>query len=258
MDDGEAGQRARHKGHGPRQKNGALNILTALGIVFGDLGTIALYTLHTIREVMGQTGAAAIIGILSLIIWALILTISIKYCIFVMRADSDGEGGILILTSLLRGQWSGHGRWWPIAGLFGAALIYGDGIITPAISVLSAIEGLNVATNVFRPHIVSIAVGILVALFAIQSWGTAKTGAVSGPAMLLWFATIASLGVSGIVGGNSRIGGVQSRYAAGFLSHAGWHRFALLGGCSSPLPAARRCTPIWAMSASVRFGQRGG
>src|ERR1700749_2128736 len=106
------GQGQNDQAHRPR--NAAPNILTALGIVFGDLGTSPLYTLHTIREVMGKAGASAIIGILSLIIWALILTISIKYCIFVMRADSNGEGGILILTSLLRGQWSGRGRWWLI------------------------------------------------------------------------------------------------------------------------------------------------
>ena len=211
-------------------KNGALNLLTALGIVFGDLGNSPLYTLHTIREAMGRSDASAMIGILSLIIWALILTISIKYCIFVMRADSNGEGGILILTSLLRGQWSGRGRWWLIAGLFGAALIYGDGIITPAISVLSAVEGLNVATNVFRPHIVSIAVGILLGLFAIQSWGTAKIGAVSGPVMLLWFVTIASLGVSGIVREPRVLAAFNPKYAVGFLSHAGWHGFVLLGG----------------------------
>jgi KUP system potassium uptake protein len=103
-----------------------------------------------------------------------------------MRADNNGEGGILILMSLLGPKWSGRGRWLLIAGLFGAALIYGDGIITPAISVLSAIEGLNVATDVFKPHIVPIAVAILLALFAIQNRGTAKIGAVSGPVMMVW------------------------------------------------------------------------
>jgi KUP system potassium uptake protein len=121
-----------------------------------------------------------LIGILSLIIWALILTISIKYCVFVMRADNNGEGGILILMSLLGAKWSGHWRWLLITGLFGAALIYSDGIITPAISVLSAVEGLNVATAVFKPHIVSISVAILLALFAIQSRGTAKDRCVFG------------------------------------------------------------------------------
>ena len=139
--------------------------LTALGIVYGDLGTSPLYTLQTITQFAGKKISPAMtIGILSLIIWALILTISIKYCIFVMRADNNGEGGILILMSLLGARWHGPGRWLLMAGLFGAALIYGDGIITPSISVLSAVEGLNVATGVFKPHIVPIAVAILLML----------------------------------------------------------------------------------------------
>src|ERR1700684_3001975 len=129
--------------------------LTALGIVYGDLGTSPLYTLQTIMQILGgKITPSTMLGVLSLIFWALILTISVKYCIFVMRADNNGEGGILILMSLLGAKWSGSGRWLLIAGLFGAALIYGDGIITPSISVLSAIEGLNVATDVFKPHIV--------------------------------------------------------------------------------------------------------
>ena len=116
-----------------------------------------------------------------------------------MRADNNGEGGILALMSLLGAKWSGRGRLLIIMGLFGAALIYGDGIITPAISVLSAVEGLNVATTVFKPHVVSIAVAILLGLFAIQSRGTARIGALSGPLMLVWFITIALLGVGGIM-----------------------------------------------------------
>src|ERR1700685_970470 len=156
--------------------------LTALGIVYGDLGTSPLYTLQTITQICGgKISPPTLLGILSLRVWELILTISIKYCVFVMRADNNGEGGILILMSLLGAKWSGRERWLLIAGLFGAALIYGDGIITPAISVLSAVEGLNVATTLFKPHIVPIAVAILLALFAIQSRGTAKIGAFSGP-----------------------------------------------------------------------------
>ena len=126
--------------------------LTALGIVYGDLGRSPLYTLQTIKQICGgKDQPATLIGILSLIVWALILTISTKYCVFVMRADNNGEGGILILMSLLGTKWSSRGRWLVIAGLFGAALIYGDGIITPAISVLSALEGLNVVTTLFKP-----------------------------------------------------------------------------------------------------------
>src|SRR5260221_293183 len=117
--------------------------LLALGIVYGDLGTSPLYTLQTIVHIMGdQFTPEAALGSLSLIVWSLIVTISVKYCLFVMRADNHGEGGILALMTMTGARWAGQGRWLIIMGLFGAALIYGDGIITPAISVLSAVEGL--------------------------------------------------------------------------------------------------------------------
>src|ERR1700758_5010860 len=135
--------------------------LTALGIVYGDLGTSPLYTLQTIVQTVGvKFTPQAALGILSLIFWALVITISAKYCLFVMRADNNGEGGILALMSLTGANWSKRGRLLVTMGLFGAALIYGDGIITPAISVLSALEGVNLATNVFKPHIALIAVAI--------------------------------------------------------------------------------------------------
>lgn len=205
--------------------------LTALGIVYGDLGTSPLYTLQTIVQIVGgKVTATMMIGILSLIVWALILTISIKYCLFVMRADNDGEGGILILMSLLGEKWSSRRHWLLIAGLFGAALIYGDGIITPSISVLSAVEGLNVATNFFKPHIAPIAVGILLALFAIQSYGTAKIGAFSGPVMLLWFITIAALGITGVAHQPRVLLALNPQYGLAFLAHSGWLGFTVLGG----------------------------
>ena len=146
--------------------------LAALGIVYGDLGTSPLYTLQAIVSATGgHFSPGAALGSLSLIFWALIITISVKYCLFVMRADNHGEGGILALMSMTGANWSEGRRVLIVMGLFGAALIYGDGIITPAISVLSALEGLNVATDLFKPHVVSIAVAILFALFAIQSRG---------------------------------------------------------------------------------------
>src|ERR1700722_89498 len=121
----------------------------ALGIVFGELGTSPLYTLQTIVHIMGdQFTVEAALGSLSLVFWSLIVTISIKYCLLVMRADNHGEGGILALMTMTGARWAGHGRSLVVMGLFGAALIYGDGIITPAISVLSAVEGLNVATDI--------------------------------------------------------------------------------------------------------------
>src|SRR4029077_17733064 len=146
-----------------------------------------------VGSVGGPASVTVAMGLLSLVVWALILTVSFKYCVFVMRADNHGEGGILALMALVTSG-ADRARWGVraliIMGLFGAALIYGDGIITPAISVLSALEGVNVATDVFKPHIVSMAVAILFALFAIQSRGTAQIAKAFGPVMLLWFAVI--------------------------------------------------------------------
>jgi len=205
--------------------------LAALGIVYGDLGTSPLYTLQTVvQTVGGRFPADAALGSLSLILWTLVITISIKYCVFVMRADNHGEGGILALMSLTGVGWKGRGRVLVIMGLFGAALIYGDGIITPAISVLSAIEGLNVATGFFKPHLMPMAVAILFGLFAIQNRGTASIGKAFGPIMLVWFVTIAALGISGIVRHPAVIVAVDPLYGLHFLAENGWTGFAVLGG----------------------------
>ncbi len=205
--------------------------LAALGIVYGDLGTSPLYTLQAVVEATGgHFSREAALGSLSLIFWALIITISVKYCLFVMRADNHGEGGILALMSMTGAKWSEGGRILIVMGLFGAALIYGDGIITPAISVLSALEGLNVATDLFKPHVVSMAVAILFALFVIQSRGTAQIAKAFGPVMLLWFAVVAALGVAGISRYPAVIAGVDPRYAIALLTGHGWRGIAVLGG----------------------------
>src|SRR5277367_783572 len=148
----------------------SVGALTALGIVYGDLGTSPLYTLQTVVEAMGgHVTAESALGILSLIVWTLIITVSIKYCLFVMRADNHGEGGILALMSLVgANSFKGWGKVLAAMGLLGAALLYGDGIITPAISVLSALEGVNVVTNSLKPFITPVSVAILVAFFALQ------------------------------------------------------------------------------------------
>ncbi len=205
--------------------------LAALGIVYGDLGTSPLYTLQAVvRTTGGHLSPATALGSLSLIFWALIITISVKYCLFVMRADNHGEGGILALMSMTSGNWTERRRLLIVMGLFGAALLYGDGIITPAISVLSALEGLNVATDVFKPHIVLIAAAILVAVFAIQRGGTAQIAKAWGPIMLLWFAVIAVLGVTGIARYPAIIAAVDPRYAIALLTEHGWSGIAVLGG----------------------------
>ena len=205
--------------------------LLALGIVYGDLGTSPLYTLQTIVHIMGnQFTPAAAFGCLSLIFWSLIVTISVKYCLFVMRADNHGEGGILALMTMTGARWSGRGRWLVVMGLFGAALIYGDGIITPAISVLSAVEGLNVATNIFKPYTMPIAVLILIGLFAIQSRGTGTVGRAFGPVMFVWFATIAVLGIVGIVHHPQVLEALNPVHGVRLLSTHGFLGFAVLGG----------------------------
>jgi KUP system potassium uptake protein len=202
--------------------------LLALGIVYGDLGTSPLYTLQTIVHIMGdQFTPEAALGSLSLIFWALIITISIKYCLFVMRADNQGEGGILALMTMTGAHWADRGRALIILGLFGAALIYGDGIITPAISVLSAVEGLNVATSIFKPYTMPIAVVILVGLFAIQHRGTGVVGKAFGPVMLVWFATIATLGVTGIVHHPRVLAAINPVYGAQLVMNHGFLGFTV-------------------------------
>jgi KUP system potassium uptake protein len=206
--------------------------LGALGIVYGDLGTSPLYTLQTVVQAIGgHFTPASALGVLSLIIWTLIITVSIKYCVFVMRADNHGEGGILALMSLVgANSFRGRARILTWMGLLGAALIYGDGVITPAISVLSALEGVNVVTSVFKPYVMPLAVGVLLALFTAQKFGTAKIGAAFGPIMLLWFVVIAILGLSGIAHHPAVLGAIDPRYAIAFLAHSGAVGFLVLGG----------------------------
>ncbi len=206
--------------------------LGALGIVYGDLGTSPLYTYQAIiGSIGGHPSAQDAIGLLSLVVWALILTVSVKYCVFVMRADNHGEGGILALASLVisgkKGRWAGLLM---AMGLFGAALIYGDGVITPAISVLSALEGINVVTPAFQPYILPAALVILLGLFAAQARGTARIGSVFGPIMLLWFITIGVLGLMGALRHPGVVAAIDPRAAIGFLVGHGWHSFVVLGG----------------------------
>jgi KUP system potassium uptake protein len=208
--------------------------LGALGVVYGDIGTSPLYAL---RECFHGEHAIApshdnVLGVLSLVFWSLIIIISLKYLVFVMRADNRGEGGILALMALvppkLREARSGH--WVVVAiGLFGAALLYGDGVITPAISVLSAVEGLEVATPVLNHYVVPITLVILFALFAIQRRGTAGIGALFGPVMILWFLVLAVLGVVWVLRVPSVLWAVNPWHAAHFFAANRWHGFLVLG-----------------------------
>ncbi|PYQ32673.1 MAG: potassium transporter Kup [Acidobacteria bacterium] len=208
--------------------------LGALGVVYGDIGTSPLYAL---RECFRGHHAVPptpenVLGILSLIFWSLVVIISVKYLVLVMRADNHGEGGILALMSLAgaRGD-GGRGRRAILIGLglFGAALLYGDGMITPAISVLSAIEGLEVATPIFSPFVVPITVIVLIGLFFLQKVGTARVGAMFGPVMMIWFAVIALLGVMQIVREPNVVGAVNPEHAVRFFIENGMKGFFVLG-----------------------------
>jgi len=203
--------------------------LSALGIVFGDIGTSPLYTFKTILGVAGKSpDAGAALGALSLVLWTLFIITTVKYVSFAMRVDNDGEGGILALMALL-GVKKQQRPTIVAVGLFGAALIYGDGAITPAISVLSALEGLNMVTPAFQPYVVPAAVAILVALFAIQSQGTAAIGHLFGPVMLVWFAAIATMGISGIVQHPTVFAALSPVYGLSYLFSNGATGFWVLG-----------------------------
>ena len=206
--------------------------ISALGVVYGDLGTSPLYTLQTVVQTMGgRFSPESALGILSLIVWTLIITISIKYCLFVMRADNHGEGGILALMSLVgANRFAGSAKILAVMGLLGAALLYGDGVITPAISVLSALEGVNVVTAALKPYIMPIAVGILIVFFAAQQFGTGTIGRAFGPIMLLWFGVIALLGLAGVVRNPGVWVAIDPRHGIGFLTHSGGMGVLVLGG----------------------------
>jgi KUP system potassium uptake protein len=203
--------------------------LTALGIVFGDIGTSPLYTFKTILGVAeASPDAGVVLGALSLVLWTLFIVTTVKYVSFAMRVDNDGEGGILALMALL-GVKKQQRPTIVAVGLFGAALIYGDGAITPAISVLSALEGLNMATPALQPYVVPTAVAILLALFAIQSQGTATIGHFFGPVMLVWFVAIATMGIWGIVQHPSVFAALNPVYGLSYLFSHGATGFWVLG-----------------------------
>ena len=203
--------------------------LTALGIVFGDIGTSPLYTFKT---VLGTTDTPSdpttVLGALSLVLWTLFIITTVKYVSFAMRVDNDGEGGILALMALL-GVKKQHRPTIVAVGLFGAALIYGDGAITPAISVLSALEGLNMATPDLQPYVVPAAVAILLVLFAIQSRGTTAIGHFFGPIMLIWFVAMAVMGLGGIVRHPQVFAALNPIYGISYLVSHGLTGFLVLG-----------------------------
>jgi KUP system potassium uptake protein len=208
----------------------------ALGVVYGDIGTSPLYALKEAVKAAAHGGPLtheAILGVASLILWALILIISIKYAMLIMRADNRGEGGIVALLALLSARNAQPGTWRAqllIVGLIGAALLYGDGAITPAISVLSAIEGLKVDAPSLTPLVVPLTIAILIGLFVIQKQGTGFIGKIFGPVMLGWFAILAALGIHGIIKAPAVLAALSPLYAFDFLIHQDFRvSFAILG-----------------------------
>ena len=208
--------------------------LAAIGIVYGDIGTSPLYTM---KEVFSPEHGlpltkANLLGIVSLILWGLVTIISLKYVTLVLRADNRGEGGIMALTALAMSSVTQHSRfYYPVMlmGMMGAGLFYGDGVITPAISVLSAIEGLEVATPAFEPYVVPLTLVVLLALYALQHRGTAGIGKWFGPIVLVWFITLATMGIINIVANPAILAALNPIHALRFLMQNGWLAFFALG-----------------------------
>ena len=216
--------------------------LGALGVVYGDIGTSPLYA---VGNTFGEQGIPAttsnVLGVLSLIFWALVLVVSLKYVVFIMRADNKGEGGIMALMALAQRSARGNARarWWiMILGLLGASLFYGDGVITPAISVLGAVEGLKVAAPSLAHWVVPIALVVIIGLFVLQRRGSAKVGAVFGPIMLLWFTTIAILGIAAIARQPQVLSALNPWHGFVFFRDNGAHAFLALGGVVLALTGA--------------------
>jgi KUP system potassium uptake protein len=206
--------------------------VAALGVVYGDIGTSPLYAVRQSLIDFGNLSERAILGALSLIVWALVLIVTVKYVLVIMRADNRGEGGLLALTALvLRRTRRAPKRymWIMAAGLVGAALFYGDGVITPAISVLSAVEGLKVATPLFEPYVIPISLVLLTGLFLMQSRGTAAVGQLFGPVMLVWFVVLGALGIWGIAQHPRILAALDPSCGIAVLWDTPWRGFVMLG-----------------------------
>ncbi|MBF0439270.1 MAG: potassium transporter Kup, partial [Magnetococcales bacterium] len=224
--------------HSHEQQKGRLPVLVigALGVVFGDIGTSPLYAIkESLAAASGHGGVPSpddVLGVLSMIFWSLVIVITIKYVYFILRADNKGEGGIMALTSLaMRSAHAKHP--WPLLihflGVCGLALFFGDGVITPAISVLSAVEGLELATPLLKPVVVPITLATLFFLFMFQRRGTKRVGSLFGPIMVLWFVCLASLGVYGIVKNPHVLSAIDPRYALNFFLVHRTQAFIVMG-----------------------------
>jgi KUP system potassium uptake protein len=222
----------------PRRAGTTALAIGALGVVFGDIGTSPLYAIQTVFSRSADrpvpVDATSVFGVISLVFWAIVIVVTLKYVVFVMRADNDGEGGIMSLIALLVRRLRGRHAVWLTGlvalGIFGASLFFGDSMITPAISVLSAVEGLEIVQPSLENLVVPIAAAILIVLFALQRRGTGTVGRLFGPVMLVWFVVIAALGVHGIAVHPSILRALSPTYAARFFARDGLTAFLALGG----------------------------
>ena len=228
---------------GLKPQSQSLLTLGALGVVYGDIGTSPLYTM---KEVLNPANGVRldstdIIGAVSVIIWMLMLIVTLKYVVLILRADNRGEGGIMALTALAAkaaGNTPARRRRLLLAGVFGAALFYGDSVITPAISVLGAVEGLETITPAFKPYVLPVSIGVLIGLFMVQRRGSATMGAWFGPVMLLWFGVLAATGVMQIVQGPGILAALNPLHAMQFLAARGWQVFVVMGSIVLALTGA--------------------
>jgi KUP system potassium uptake protein len=223
-------------GHSGRHRGAVLALaLGALGIVFGDIGTSPLYALQTVFSIDGgavRPVAGDVYGVISLVFWSILLIVSVKYVVFVMRADNDGEGGIMALAALIRSRLTGQGRLVTVVlllGVIGASLFFGDSVITPAISVLSAVEGITVVSPSVHDAALPIGAVILVVLFVVQRFGTHLVGKLFGPVMLLWFLALAVLGLPEIIAHPGVLRGLSPTYAVAFVLDRPYIAFIAMG-----------------------------
>src|SRR5687768_811722 len=219
--------------HASQSTKAALSLL-ALGVVMGDIGTSPLYAVKQLFAPGHNLplDAANILGGLSAIFWSLMIVVSLKYVVLIMRADNKGEGGIMALIALATTAVKDHPHWRTpllLIGIFGASLFYGDAVLTPAISVLSAVEGLEVGTQAFKPYVVPIAVLLIVGLFVLQARGTAVIGRLFGPVMLVWFLTLGAVGIYGIAQNPSILAALNPMHAVRFFTSHVAESFVLLG-----------------------------
>jgi K+ transporter len=234
--------------------------LGSVGVVYGDIGTSPLYAFREATNAAAGGGVVdreIVFGVLSLILWSLILVVTLKYVLILLRADNNGEGGTLSLTALAFRALGRRTRPVLLLGILGAAMFYGSSLITPALSVLSAVEGLRVATPAFEPFVLPLTFVALIGLFAVQSHGTGRVSVLFGPITALWFLVVAVIGLMHIADDPSVLWAINPAYGVAFLLKNGTIGLVTLGAVFWPSPAVKRSMPISDILAADRFNAPG-